>query len=227
MAIGLGLILGFHLPENFDYPYVSTSLTQFWERFNMTVMGFFREYVYEPLGGNTRGNAITALNLAIMWLCFGLWNGSYPNYLLWAVYFLVLLLIEWRFNDVLEGLPNAARHIWVLFTVFLGFFLFRYTDLGILGTALKGLIGLNHNGFASKAVGSLFLHHLPLLVLAVLACTPAWRVLGSIWKSLGKTSRGWFYSKEIWNVLCPLLLVVLSVMAMVGNEVGSFLYFQA
>jgi alginate O-acetyltransferase complex protein AlgI len=226
MAIGLGLLLGFHLPENFDYPYLSSSLTQFWRRWNITVVGFFREYVYEPLGGNRRGEMMTVVNLVITWLIFGLWHGSYPNDLLWAIYFLVLLLVERRFGHVLEELPHAVAHIWVLFTVFLGFFLFRFTDLGTLGTALKGLIGLNHNGFASAAVGSLFLHHIPLLVVAILACTPIWSLLGAIWKNLGRDNRSWFYTKEIWNVICPLLLIILSVTALVGNEVGSFLYFQ-
>jgi alginate O-acetyltransferase complex protein AlgI len=226
MAIGLGLLLGFHLPENFDYPYLSSSLTQFWHRWNMTVVDFFREYVYEPLGGDRRGEVLTVLNLAITWLAFGLWHGSYPNYLLWAVYFLILLVVEQLFGHVLENLPHAVGHIWVLLTVFLGFFLFRFTDLGILGTALKGLIGLNQNGFASAAVGSFLVHHIPLLVVAILACTPIWSLLGAIWKNLGKDSHGWFYTKEIWNVICPLLLIILSITALVGNEVGSFLYFQ-
>ncbi len=227
MAIGLGLIFGFHFPENFDFPYVSKTLREFWHRWNITVVEFFQEYIYIPLGGSSRGAVVTVLNLAIAWLAFGLWNGSYPNYFIWAVYSLVLLVVEKLMEEKLLSLPRAIPHIWVLLTMFLGFLIFRFTDLGMLAVALKGLIGLNHAGFANASLGSLFLHHLLLLVVAVIAATPLCRAAGVIWKQLAKESRGWFYAREVWNVLCPVLLLALSVMALVGNEVQSFLYFQA
>lgn len=178
MAIGLGLIFGFHFPENFDYPYVSKTLREFWHRWNITVVNFFKEYIYIPLGGSHRGEAIAVLNLAIAWLAFGLWNGSYPNYLIWAVYCLALLLVERLIGDKLLELPGAVSHVWVVLTMFLGFLIFRFTDLGMLATALKGLIGLNHAGFVNAQVGSLLLHHLVLLIVAVIAATPCVRLPG-------------------------------------------------
>lgn len=226
MAIGMGLMSGFHLPENFDYPYVSATLRDFWRRWNQTVAGFFEEYIYIPLGGSRRGTAVTILNLAITWLAFGLWNGSYPNYLIWAVYCLVLLLIEKWIGERILSLPKVVPHIWVLLTMFIGFLIFRFTDLGMLGAALKGLIGLNHAGFVTPEIGSLFPGHILLLIVAGIAATPLCRFAGAIWKGLSRESRGWFYAWELWNVLCPALLLLLSVMALVGDGVQSFLYFR-
>ncbi len=226
MAIGMGLVLGFHFPENFDYPYVSATLRDFWHRWNITVAGFFKEYVYIPLGGSAQGGAVALLNLAITWLAFGLWHGSYPNYLIWAGYCLALLLAEKLMGERLLRLPRAVPHIWVLLTMFLGFFLFRFTDLGMLATALKGLIGLNHAGFVNGEVGSLFLHHIPLLLGAGIAATPLCRLASAVWGNLAAESRGWFYARQVWNVLCPPLLLALSAAALVGDGVQSFLYFQ-
>lgn len=226
MAIGLGLMLGFHFPENFNYPYMASTLSEFWSRWNQTVIGFFRDYVYLPLGGERHGAAVEALNLVITGLLFGLWAGGTANAMLCAIYCVALLLLERLLLDRLAALPAAVGHIWVLFTMFLGFMLFRYSDLGMLATAFKGLIGLNGAGFVTVAVGQTVLRHLLLLVLSVIACTPAVPMAGNYLKEHAQEGGLWLGVKAAVDGLCPALLLLLSVAAMVGNQIPDFIFFE-
>ncbi len=226
MAIGLGLMCGFRFPENFDYPYVAASLRDFWARWNKTVIAFFNDYVYLPLGGARHGAVVEALNLVIAWLLFGLWNGGRANFMIWALYCVVLLLVERLFLHKLEELPAAVGHIWVLLTMFLGFILYRYSDLGMLAVALKGLIGLNGAGFANAATGQIFIRHLLLLVIAVVASTPLTKIVGTYMKEQAKADERWLYVKSAVDAICPAVLLVLSVMAMVGDQLPGFAFFQ-
>lgn len=130
MAIGLGHILGFNFPENFNYPYISKSITDFWRRWHITLSTWFREYVYIPLGGNRKGRARTFVNLIVVWFLTGLWHGASWNFVLWGLYFAALLIIEKAFlGKLLEKLPKFISHIYALLFIVFGWFIFIYCDL--------------------------------------------------------------------------------------------------
>ena len=130
MAIGLGKIMGFNFPENFNYPYISKSITDFWRRWHITLSTWFREYVYIPLGGNRKGKARTFINLLIVWFLTGLWHGASWNFVLWGLYFAALLIIEKAFlGKLLQKLPSFISHIYAIVFIVFGWFIFIWCDL--------------------------------------------------------------------------------------------------
>ena len=131
MAIGLGKMFGFDFLENFDHPYCSKSVTEFWRRWHISMGTWFRDYVYIPLGGNRKGLAIQLRNIAIVWLLTGFWHGASWNYVLWGVYFGLLLILEKFFlMDKLKKIPACIGHIYALLCVAVGWVLFAFEDIG-------------------------------------------------------------------------------------------------
>lgn len=130
MAIGMGRMLGFHFPKNFDFPYVSKSVTEFWRRWHMTLGTWFREYVYIPLGGNRKGASRMVLNLLVVWMLTGLWHGASWNFVLWGLYYGILLMIEKLFlSKVLNKIPFSITRVYTFILVVLGWVLFEFTDI--------------------------------------------------------------------------------------------------
>ena len=151
MAIGLGKMFGFDFLENFNYPYISTSITDFWRRWHMSLSSWFRDYVYIPLGGNRKGKARQCLNIMIVWFLTGFWHGANWNYIIWGLYFGLFILIERTIgNKNMRKMPKAVAHIYNTIVVVVGFGIFYFTDLGKLGTFLGNLVGLNGNSFTDK-----------------------------------------------------------------------------
>ena len=142
MAIGLGRMFGFHFPENFNYPYVSHSVTEFWRRWHMSLSSWFRDYVYIPLGGSRCSRPRQVFNVLVVWMLTGLWHGAAWNFVLWGLYFAVLLLGE-RFvwGRVLEKAPAALRHVYAMLLIVLGWVLFRADSLAGVGDMLAALFG--------------------------------------------------------------------------------------
>ena len=229
MAIGMGLMCGLHYRENFNYPYMSGSVTEFWRRWHISLSSFFRDYVYIPLGGSRCGTARQLFNLLVVWFLTGMWHGASWNFILWGLYFGALLAVE-RFvlgPDAQRWLPQVLRHGGVLVLVAFSWIIFKFTDMELLGTAIKGLFGLNHNGFSSTTVSLLFKNNVFFLILAAVACTPLGRTLHIMLRNLGRRGRGpaWWLSAA-WEVVYPAALLILSAMALVGDSYNPFLYFQ-
>ena len=133
MAIGLGKMIGFNYPDNFNYPYMAKSITDFWRRWHMTLSGWFRDYVYIPLGGNKKGLKRQAINIFIVWMLTGLWHGASWNYVLWGIYFAIILIIEKIFlNKYLQKLPNVFKHLYAILLILIGWMLFAFEDFGDL-----------------------------------------------------------------------------------------------
>ena len=142
MAIGLGRIFGFRFNENFDYPYLAASVTEFWRRWHMSLTGWFREYLYIPLGGNRGGTAKTLRNILIVWLCTGFWHGASWNFVLWGLYFAAWLILEkYVLRGVLAHTPALIKHAYTLVVVFVGWGIFAMDDLGVCGQYLSACFG--------------------------------------------------------------------------------------
>ena len=169
MAIGLGMVFGFKYCENFDLPYTSKSITEFWRRWHMSLGTFFRDYVYIPLGGNRRGKVRQVLNMLIVWALTGLWHGASWNFVLWGVYNFVLLVIEKQMMPQLEDLPDRLRNFLTMLAVLFGWVLFRNTDFAELGVVLRGMLGFN--GFSAVGTGTLLMNSLPLIMVCLIGCS--------------------------------------------------------
>ena len=226
MAIGMGRMVGFHFKENFDYPYASKSVTEFWRRWHISLSSFFRDYVYIPLGGNRKGRARTYLNLFIVWLLTGLWHGASWNFVLWGLYFFVFLVIEKvGFSKLLEKQPQIFSRLYLLLVVFFGWILFRFSDFACIPVVLKGMFGANGNVLIDFETKTLLLGNAVFLVVALVSVTPVVPALKRLLSRPTKTSFvGRFYT--VSQAVLPAVLLFLSVMSLVGDSYNPFLYFQ-
>lgn len=177
MAIGLGKMMGFHFPENFNYPYLSKSISEFWRRWHMTLGAWFRSYVYIPLGGNRKGMGRTVLNLAVVWFLTGVWHGSSWNFILWGTLYGVVIILEKLFlGKLLAKLPAALGWLYTMLLVVLGWVLFASADL----SAAFGYMGAMFGGsgiLCDNTALYLLLNYGVLLVVGVFAATDAWKVM--------------------------------------------------
>ena len=232
MAIGMGKMLGLHYPENFDHPYVSRSVTEFWRRWHMSLGSFFRDYVYIPLGGSRCSRSRTLLNLLIVWALTGLWHGASWNFVLWGLYWFVFAAAERSFlRAAAAKLPGAVRsvisHAYLLLVALLGWVLFKYTELPLAGTVFRGLFGANGNpltDFQSVITGK---NNMWLLAFAAVSATPVWSALLPRLRafSAGEGTLPGVCRLMIYGLL-PSALLLLSTAGLVGNSYNPFLYFK-
>lgn len=217
MAIGLGRMLGFHFGENFEYPYISRSITEFWRRWHISLSTFFRDYVYIPLGGN-RYHAIR--NIFIVWLLTGLWHGASWNFIFWGLFYGVLLFIEKTlFKKKLQKIPAPFCYIYTMFFVILGWALFYFTDLNSLWTFIKSAFGVGTALYDLTAV-STFCTNAWLIAVCVIASTPIPTI---IHKNFCKKSKVFAAISE------PVLVIVglgVCFVLLVGQTYNPFLYFR-
>lgn len=173
MAIGLGRMFGFRFPENFRYPYISKSISEFWRRWHITLSSWFRDYVYIPLGGNRCGRKRQCRNLLIVWMLTGIWHGAGWNFVLWGLYFGVLLILEKLFLlRILEKAPSTLRHLYTLILVFVSFLIFSSSNLSFAWRCFLAMLGWGTVGFSTNPVAYQLLHYLPLLAAAGVGATP-------------------------------------------------------
>ena len=225
MAIGLGLMVGFHYKENFDYPYVSRSVTEFWRRWHISLGTFFRDYLYIPLGGNRKGVLRTVLNLFIVWALTGLWHGASWNYALWGLYFFVFIVLEKLFLlKVLDRL-SVISNLYLLLVVFFGWVLFRFKKLSLVFIVIEGMFMQTGNAFSSLEVNTVLKSNLFFLIVAVIAVLPVSRLVNRAIFAMSQKTGGRVFA-EILQVIYPCVLLVLSAASLVGNSFTPFLYFQ-
>ena len=223
MAIGLGRIFGFHFLENFNYPYISKSITEFWRRWHISLGTWFRDYVYIPLGGNRRGKLILLRNIFIVWFLTGLWHGANWNFVVWGLFFGVLLTIEKFFlGKLLEKLPSIMQNIYVLFLIMISFIIFNATDMGQAVYNILGLFGANGEGFINKETIYYLKSYLVLLIISVIGATPLLKIAVGKLKSNTKI-------RNVINILEPIFLSALLIIVtayLVDNSYNPFLYFR-
>ncbi len=173
MAVGLGRILGFEFLPNFNYPYISRTITEFWRRWHISLSTWFRQYLYIPLGGNRCSKPRWMFNLLVVWATTGIWHGASWNYMIWGLYFFVLLMLEKFFLlDKLHKAPAVVGHIYTLFFVMISWAIFFLEDFSQLGAFLKVMFGLGGVPLADGAFGYYLTSYLPILVVAGVASTP-------------------------------------------------------
>lgn len=220
MAIGLGTLLGFRFPENFNYPYIAASVTEFWRRWHMTLSRWFRDYVYIPLGGNRKGMGKQLRNILIVWLLTGFWHGAAWNFLCWGLYFAALLILE---KLVLLRFLEKHRifgHVYLLLAVVFGFVLFDASTLSGAWDCIRGMLGLGGLPIASAEEVYLLKSNALLLILAALGATPLPKRIAKALEARCPKAAALLRPAA----LCALLLICTAYL--VDGSYNPFLYFR-
>ena len=216
MAIGLGKMFGFEFMENFNYPYIATSITDFWRRWHISLSSWFRDYIYIPLGGNRVSKIKWVRNIMIVWMLTGLWHGASWNFVIWGLFFGILLLIEkLSLGKVIEKLPKFISRIYVILIVMISFIIFNGESVNQILTNIGGLFGVGTSGLISNESLYYLKSYLVVIVMAIIGSTPILKNLVS--------------NKKITNILEPvflLLILVISTAYIVDGSFNPFLYFR-
>lgn len=244
MAIGLGLMVGLHYPENFNYPYIAKTANEYWRRWHMTLGQWFRDYLYYPL---TLGPAIkirkavskkfgrktgiflqNLFTMVIIWACTGLWHGASWSYVLWGLYWCFFMILEQSFlQKWLEKLPGVVSHVYLILLFVFSRALFRFGELKYSLVILRGLFGLNGNQFSDFATNTLLKNNVFLVVFCIIASTPLIKNLMMKMKNaMGKTKTGSAVFSFFEYSVIPVVLLLLSTAALVGASYNPFLYFR-
>ena len=219
MAIGIGEMLGFHFLENFNYPYISTSITDFWRRWHISLSSWFRDYVYIPLGGSRVKKIFHIRNILIVWALTGLWHGAAWNFILWGLYYGLFLLFEkFIFQKYLDKLPSFLRHIYAIFFIMIGWFLFAFDDFEMLklyATRLFSFRLLWDQNFLYYLLNYGFV-----LLLGILFSIPIYPKL-----------QAWMKKMSFKSSLCIIffvyvLLFIITLAFLVSDTYNPFLYFR-
>lgn len=219
MAIGLGKMLGFEFLENFNYPYISKSITDFWRRWHISLSTWFRDYVYIPLGGNRLGLKRQILNISIVWLLTGFWHGASWNYVLWGIYFGLILIIEKLFLlKILEKLPKFLTHIYALVLILIGWVIFAIEDISTMGNYFMSMFDINHAPLIDGQTLFYLRDNFVLIIILIIASTPLFKNL---------------FNKYIMNRKVEWITIVLIIVGLfvcvaylVDATYNPFLYFR-
>ncbi|MBP3672838.1 MAG: MBOAT family protein [Oscillospiraceae bacterium] len=216
MAIGLGRMFGFHFVENFNYPYLSKSVAEFWRRWHMSLGSWFRDYVYIPLGGNRVGKGRWVINIALVWMLTGLWHGASWNFIVWGLLFAALLLIE-KWVPALQRIPAVLRHGYVLLAVVISFVIFNAVDMTQAGADLAGMFGLGGLPMMTAETAYYLRSYAVILLLGIVGATP---VVKQVVMRLPERATA---------VLEPLAMIALLLVCtayLVDGSFNPFLYFR-
>lgn len=223
MAIGLGKMFGFTFLENFNYPFISKSITEFWRRWHISLSSWFKDYVYIPLGGSRKGTLKLVRNILIVWFLTGIWHGAAYNFILWGLFIGVFLVIEklWL-SKYISKLPKFLRNIYVLFIIMISFIMFNAGSINEAFFNIKGLFGLNKEVFINNYTIYYLKSYLIVLIIAIFGATPLFK---NIVEKLKKSK----CLNKIINVLEPIFLIILLLLVtayLIDSSYNPFLYFR-
>ena len=222
MAIGLGRILGFRFPENFNYPYISASITEFWRRWHISLGSWFRDYLYIPLGGSRKGKARQLLNILLVWLATGLWHGAAWTFVLWGLWFAVLLLIEKLWLLPLLARHRKIAHVYTLFFVTLGFVLFDADSAAQAFSRIGAMLGAGGLPLLSAQAVYYLKSYGPLLLFGILCATPLpKKVLAALRKKRGRA-----LALDVLEPIALLVPLLIGTAFLVDGSFNPFLYFR-
>ncbi|MBQ7521852.1 MAG: MBOAT family protein [Clostridia bacterium] len=220
MAIGLGKMFGFHFLENFDYPYVSLSITEFWRRWHISLGTWFRDYLYFPLGGNRCSKLRNIFNLFVVWFLTGLWHGANMTFIVWGLMYFALLVIE-KITGIHKKngkVLNIFKWFYTIFFVMIGWVIFRADSLAIAVVYIKDLFGLSGNVFADGVFKGWLMQNMILLIIGILLCTPIFKLLSE--KTKDNNIIGFIRVGGLIG------LFVLSVASLFSSSYNPFIYFN-
>lgn len=222
MAIGLGAIMGFHFPENFNYPYISKSITEFWRRWHISLGSWFKEYVYIPLGGNRRGIRRQIINILIVWCLTGIWHGAGWNFLIWGLWFAFFLIMEKLFLlKWLERLPKVVAHLYTLIIVLISWVTFAIESTPQVVGYYQAMFGLNGAGLFNSQTFYILINYAVIFVILIIAATPFPRkIVDRLIMSDRKVLT------TILSYIFFLAILLLSVAYLVDASYNPFLYFR-
>ena len=223
MAIGLGKMFGFTFLENFNYPFISKSITEFWRRWHISLSSWFKDYVYIPLGGSRKGTLKLVRNILIVWFLTGIWHGAAYNFIIWGLFIGVFLVIEklWL-SKYISKLPKFLRNIYVLFIIMISFILFNAGSINEAFFNIKGLFGLNKEVFINNYTIYYLKSYLIVLIIAIFGATPLFK---NIVEKLRKNKT----INNLINVLEPIFLIILLLLVtayLIDSSYNPFLYFR-
>jgi len=218
MAIGMGKMLGFNYLENFNYPYISKSITDFWRRWHISLSSWFRDYVYIPLGGSRCKKIINVRNILVVWMLTGIWHGASWNFIIWGLYFGIILIIEkFVLKKYLEKLPKILKHLYAIILIIIGWLIFAFDDMTLLSSYMKQLLGIG-----SKFIDNNFMFYLTnyglIILFGIIFSTPIYK------KSKEKFSNNTIF--KILALIIYLILFVITLSFIVSDTYNPFLYFR-
>lgn len=223
IAIGIGRMIGFKFPENFNYPYIANSVTDFWRRWHMTLSSWFRDYVYIPLGGNRVSTLKHIRNILVVWMLTGLWHGASWNFIIWGIYFGVILIIEkYCLNKVLEKLPRVIRNIYAMFIVMISFIIFSSDDISSALVAIKGLFSFSSLKFSNDFIIYYIRSYGVILIGGLVLCTP---LIKNVINKL-RENKILNYIINIFEVIILVLILVVITSMLIDSSYNPFLYFR-
>ena len=223
IAIGIGKMIGFKFPENFNYPYIADSVTNFWRRWRMTLSSWFKDYVYIPLGGNRVSILKHIRNIFIVWMLTGLWHGASWNFIIWGIYFGVILIIEkYCLNKVLEKLPRVIRNIYAMFIVMISFIIFSSDDISSALVAIKGLFSFSSLKFSNDFIIYYIRSYGVILIGGLVLCTP---LIKNVINKL-RENKILNYIINIFEVIILVLVLVVITSMLIDSSYNPFLYFR-
>ena len=214
MAKGLGYIFGFEFPENFNYPYIADSITDFWRRWHITLSTWFRDYIYIPLGGSRRSTGRNIFNLFVVWALTGLWHGASWNFVLWGIYYFVLLVLEkYVFQNLIEKMPKFLRHLLTLVLILFGWVIFSSESLADAGSLISCMLGAN--SFCDDMSSYLFWSNLFMIIVMSVFSTPVFGL---------KQIKG--RRADLIKFVITAVLLVVSFICLIADTYNPFLYFR-
>lgn len=215
MAVGLGRMFGFHFGENFDHPYISKSVTEFWRRWHISLSSWFRDYVYIPLGGNRVKRSRWVLNMTAVWLLTGIWHGANWTFILWGGVYCIILLVE-KLTGFAERM-GIFSHLYTMLVVILAWVLFRAESIASAGVYIGEMFGIGASGLYDAAAASYLNDTKTLLIIALIAATPLYKKICNRLKDQGF---GWI--EQVWLTV----VFIISVVQVVGSTYSPFIYFN-
>ena len=220
MAIGLGRMFGFHFPENFNYPFISKNVTEFWRRWHISLSNFFKDYVYIPLGGNKKNNIITIRNILIVWLLTGLWHGATWNFVLWGLFFGIILIIEKYLLKKFLNKHVIFSYIYTFIIILISFVIFNTENISDTIKFLSRMFSLSNIPFINDVTMYYFKSYFVLLLISIISATPLIKLI------YNKCQKANHFIFDVFEVIILFGLLIINTAYLIDSSFNPFLYFR-